>query len=395
MIKVDDKSNCCGCGSCAKNCPVGAIKIMPDKAGFLYPELNQELCVECGLCEKLCPVLNHENEENCEHNVYIAFAKKRDDRLNGSSGGMFGVIAKNEIEKGATVYAAAFDENLKLCTTSAKTDAELVSLYKSKYLQNDLKDSFEKIKEKLIGGEKVMFVSTPCQVYALKLFLNRDYENLLTVDFVCHGVPSQDFFDKCKDYTEKKEKIKIKEFMFRAKKKNGSTPHYFKIKYEKNNKEYEKTALYLEDYFYTGFQKYITLRDSCYDCKFSYSNRVSDITLGDFHEVDKYIKGINRFDGVSCLVTNTEKGKQVWSEIKEKTEFYELDFKLLLENGELMCGGTKKPHRREEFIYDLENSEFENVVYKHLNGKGQVAKRVYYNMPKFLRKIMKKVWIRE
>ncbi len=395
MIKIDDKARCCGCGSCARNCPKDAIKIREDKAGFLYPNFDADLCVECGLCEELCPVLNHKNEENTEHNVYIAFAKDRNDRLSGSSGGMFGTIAKNEMRKGAVVYAAAFDEKLKLRTASAKTEGELLPFYKSKYLQNDLADSFSKIKEQLLNGERVMFVSTPCQVWALKLFLRKDYDNLLTVDFVCHGVPSQKLFDRCKELTESEQGINIKDFVFRAKKKNGATPHYFKMKYIKGGVEHERTALYLEDYFYTGFQKYITLRDSCYDCQFSYSNRVSDITLGDFHEVDKYIKGINRFDGISTLVTNTMKGERVWEEIKDNTVFHQLDFKLLLENGELMCGGTQKPKGRDEFIYNLETCDFKDIVSKYLNGKRQIAKRVYYNMPNMVRKIMKKVWIRE
>ena len=393
MINIVDKSRCCGCGSCSKICPQGAITISPDKAGFLYPVTDGDLCIECGLCEKICPVINHKNEENLEHKVYIAYAKNKEERFNGSSGGMFGLIAKNAIKTGATVYAAAFDENLKLRTTTAKSEEELVPLYKSKYLQNDLGNSFEEIKKKLSNGERVMFVSTPCQVYALKLFLKKEYDNLLTVDFVCHGVPSQDFFDRCKEFTEKEKNIKITDFVFRTKKTNGSTPHYFKMGYLKNGNKYEKTQLYLKDYFYTGFQKYITLRDSCYDCQFSYSNRVSDITLGDFHEVDKYIDGINRFDGISNLVTNSSKGEKVWEEIKENTVFHSLDFNLLIDNKELMCGGTVKPLLRDSFVRDLENCEFEKVVDKYLNGKKQFLKIIYYSLPNFLRKIMKRVWI--
>lgn len=394
MISVADRKMCCGCGACKTVCHKNAIDMVTDKVGFIFPQIDVNLCIDCGLCEKNCPVLNHKNEEDFNHDVFIAFAKDKQVRRNGSSGGMFGLIAQHIIGDGGIVYGAAFDNKLKLKCTCATEKAELYPLYKSKYLQSDLGDSFIKIKEQLDNDKQVLFVATPCQVFALKLFLNKEYDNLLTVDFVCHGVPSQWLFDKCKDYVEKNKKIKIIEYGFRAKKKNGSTPHYYTIKYEKHGSTKQKTALYIDSPFYYGFQRYITLRDSCYNCQFSFSNRVSDITIGDFHEVDRYIDGINRFDGVSSFVVNTKKGQEVWSGIKDKTVFYELDFTKLLENGEMMCGGTQKPKSRDEFINDIENETFETVVKKHLNGRKQWTKRIYYALPKCMRKIMKRVMIR-
>lgn len=394
MISVKDKSLCCGCSSCALSCPTNAIEMVEDEAGFVFPSVNQALCINCSLCEKRCPVLNHENAEDKNHSVFIAYAKDQDVRFNGSSGGMFGLIAKNVILNGGVVFGAAFDEQFKLKCTPAQNEQQLYPLYKSKYLQSDIGDSFEKIKLLLDEGKQVLFVSTPCQVYALKLWLSKDYQNLITVDFVCHGVPSQSLFDKCRDFVEKRDSVKLLSYSFRAKKKNGATPHYYKYVVSKNGKAKEKLALYTDSPFYYGFQKYITLRDSCYDCHFSYSNRVSDITIGDFHEVDKYISGINRFDGVSNLVVNTPKGESVWESIKNDTIFYELDFPLLLQNGELMCGGTKKPKQRDEFVNALASQPFEKVVEKYLDGRRQYTKKVYYALPKFLRKIMKKVLIK-
>lgn len=394
MISISNKAMCCGCASCKVVCPTNAINMVTDEIGFVFPKVNNDICINCGLCEKNCPVLNHKNEKDLNHNMFIAFAKDTETRFNGSSGGMFGLIAKHIIEVGGVVYGAAFDDNLKLKCTEASKFEELKPLYKSKYLQSNIGENFIKIKNQLDNGIKVLFVATPCQVYALKLFLNKEYQNLLTVDFVCHGVPSQWLFDKCKDYVEKKKNIRILDYSFRSKKKNGTTPHYYTVKYEKQGKIREKTALYIDSPFYYGFQKYITLRESCYDCHFSYSNRVSDITIGDFHEVDKYINGINRFDGVSCFVVNTQKGQEIWSLIKNKTVCYELDFKTLVENGELMCGGTQKPKSCDEFVKALKTENFETVVGKYLNGKKQWTKKIYYSLPRTVRKIMKKVMIR-
>lgn len=394
MISPNDKSLCCGCGSCSLTCHTKAIKMVEDEVGFVFPRVDKNLCNNCGLCEKKCPVLNHENEIDVNHEVYIAHAKDNEIRFMGSSGGMFGLIARNILEQDGVVFGAAFDDNLQLKCTSATTVDELFSLYKSKYLQSDLGDSFLKIRELLNSDRKVLFVSTPCQVYALKLFLDKDYCNLTTVDFVCHGVPSQHLFDKCRSYVERKENISLVNYTFRVKKKNGATPHYYRKEYTKFGKAYSKVLLYTDSPFYYGFQKYITLRDSCYGCRFAFSNRVSDLTIGDFHEVDKYINGINRFDGISHVVINTENGKKLWEKIRNKTVSYELDFNELIDNKELMCGNTVRPANRDQFITDLKNKTFDDVVAIHLDGKKQYVKKLYYSMPKFFRKILKKVMIR-
>ena len=394
MISNLEKNACCGCGNCASVCPSKAIKMDTDEVGFVFPYINTDLCSECGLCLKKCPVMNHNNEKDLNHKFYVAYAKDEAVRFNGSSGGMFGLIAKKLIDNSGVVYGAAFDKELKLKCTRATTEKELLPLYKSKYIQSNLGESFLEIKNELEKGKQVLFTSTPCQVYALKLYLNKEYNNLFTVDFVCHGVPSQELFDKCRNYVEEKEKIELIEYGFRAKKKNGATPHYYKIKYKKNGKIRTKISLYINSPFYYGFQKYITLRDSCYDCRFAYSNRVSDITIGDFHEVDKYISGINRFDGVSGIVINTEKGNTLWNEIKNDTVYYPLDFAMILDNKELMCGGTKKPAEREEFVNDLKVETFDKVVEKYLNGKRLYTKKLYYALPSVIRKFMKKVLIK-
>ena len=391
MINIKNKSECCGCGCCEAICVSQAIHMEKDQNGFLYPVVKKEKCINCGLCDNHCPVLNHKNEEELNHKAFAAYAKNAQTRFNGSSGGMFGLLAEYVLSKSGVVYGAGFDQELKLKCMPAKTVDELIPLYKSKYLQSDLNKVFPKIQEHLENGKTVLFVSTPCQVFALKLFLKKEYSNLILVDFVCHGVPSQDFFDRCKLFVENKDNIKILDYQFRSKIKNGATPHYYKIKYVKNNKIKEKTSLYLNSPFYYGFQKYITLRDSCYDCRFATTNRVSDITISDFHNIDKYISKINRFDGVSTVVTNTKKGLEIWHKISENCDAYEMDFKELYHNKEMMCGSTKKPPSRDDFIKDLETMPFDYVVKKHLNGKKEIFKKVYYSLPSFVRKRFKRL----
>ena len=392
MLKgFTDPALCCGCGTCVHSCPVGCISMEEDAIGFLFPKVDESKCIDCGKCMKVCPVLNHENEENLDHESHAAHAKEAKTRWEGSSGGMFGVLAADVLQKGGAVYGAAFDENLKLKCMRAETPEELLPLCKSKYLQCDVGDAFSRIQADLEAGRQVLYVSTPCCVFALQRFLKKEYDNLLTVDFICHGVPSQKLFDQCKNYEEQQKGIKITGFRFRAKKPNGATPHYFEMAYRKNGKSKVTTRLYTKTPFYLGFQKYITLRESCYHCRFSGSNRCSDLTIGDFHDVDKYLQGINRFDGISLVSVNTEKGKSAWNKAADCLHVWPVDFQQLHKDGMLMCGGTQKPPRTEEFRADLESKPFEMVAKKWLNGKKEWKKDIYYAMPKPVRAAMRKI----
>ena len=382
---------CCGCGNCSLVCPKECISLKENDKGFLIPFVNNEICIDCGKCKKVCPVIEYPPQECLNHTAFAAYAKTSIDRFNGSSGGFFGVAAKYILQQKGIVYGAAFDDNLQLKTKKAEEEKDLIPLFKSKYLQCNTNTSFRDMQALLEIGKHVLYTATPCQIGALKKYLGRDYDNLLTIDFLCHGVPSQSFFDLCIDYVENKRNIKIFNYQFRAKKRNGATPHYYKIKYRKKDKDREKCFLYLHSPFYYGFQKYISLRESCYQCPFSKSNRPSDITIGDFHAIDKYVKGINRFDGVSTVIINTAKGKKFWGEIEDNFVKHSIDFPELIKNKELMCGPTQKPKEYEEFWQDFKVLPFEKFVSKHLNGNREWKKRVYYRLPKCARRLLKKL----
>ncbi len=391
MIRTEQKALCCGCGSCVRVCPKGCISMTEDAAGFRYARVDMQQCVGCNACEQVCPMLNFELGESPSDPAYAAYAKDGKIRFQGSSGGMFGVMARATLKENGMVYGAAFDKGLKLRCTAASTEKELEALYKSKYLQCDLGESFFEIEALLKKGRKVLFVATPCQVYALQCYLKREYDELTTVDFLCHGVPSQSFFDRCREYVERKNGIVISEYQFRAKKKNGATPHYYRMTYEKNGRKKSKLRLYTKSPFYLAFQKYISLRESCYHCPFSHSKRCSDITIGDFHEIDKYIEGINRFDGVSTVVIHTQKGSKLWGSLSQEVISHPVELPLLLSRGELMCGATPKPPRREEFLQDLSELSTEEIVSKYLNSTREMPKNLYYILPKWIRNAIKKV----
>lgn len=390
MIEIKDEKLCCGCAACAAVCPKKCIKMTEGTLGAVFPEVNKDLCVSCGLCESVCPMLGTLKNENEKTEVFAAYAKDGETRFKGSSGGMFGTFANELLPQGFMVYGAAFDEDLKLKCRSASSKEELQPLFKSKYLQSDLSGKYAEIEQNLKNGKKILFVSTPCQVAALRLFLKKDYENLITVDFLCHGVPSQQFFDRCREYEENKKGIKFEAFEFRSKKKNGSTPHYYTLSYNKNGKAKKETGYYFDSPFYAAFQRYINLRESCYDCRFAGAKRNSDITISDFHEIERYIKGINRFDGVSTVFVHTKKGKWLWENCKDKTVNFSLELGRLIGDGVCFQGGTNRPAERDEFAKMYEE-DFKKLADKFLNPKLYKKQRFYYSLPLAARKILKKL----
>lgn len=394
MIKIDNKDKCCGCKTCEIVCPRSCISFDKDSVGALYPKIDKANCIKCGKCESVCPML-----QNFDYFIgieaYAAFSNDKEVRFRGSSGGVFETIATWIIEEGGSVFASRFDNNLKLKGFEAKTKTEVQNLTKSKYLQSDVSYLFPIIKKRIVEEIPCLCCFTPCQIEALKKYLGNLClkDNLILLDFFCHGVPSQDLFDRCIKYTENKLKIHILTYEFRTKKKYGTTPHYFTITYEKKGIKKKATRLYLKDPFYLGFQKYITMRESCYHCPFGKGSHSADITIGDFHEINRYVNGINRFEGVSTVIINTDKGSQVWKHFVDKFVLYEMDVIKLQKDNCIYTGGTQEPKKRRIFLEDLENLNFEEVVEKWFNSKNEIIKEVYYHLPSFIRKIARRIFI--
>ena len=386
MIHYINEEECCGCGACSVVCPKNCITLEEGSLGHLFARVNQTSCVECGLCEKVCPILakRHVSSE-IEQSAFAAYAKEDSLRFCGSSGGLFGVFARYLMEQGYVVYGAAFDSQMKLVCTSAETLEDLKPMYKSKYLQSDLRQQYKVIQEHLNNGDSVFFISTPCQVAALKCFLSKDYANLFTVDFFCHGVPSQKFFDQCMQLEERKSGGKVTWYEFRTKKKRGATPHYFTEEIQCASGKKLITGLYFQSAFYAIFQKYINLRESCYHCRFADRHRMSDITIGDFHDIDKYMNGINRFDGVSTVIVNTPKGLELWKKCQEMVNAFPMSLERLIADGACFGTGTERPVCRNQFIKDYESMDMEELVRKWANPKAYWKQAVYYKMPDFIR----------
>ncbi len=381
-------NKCCGCRACLQKCKFGAISFVTDEYGFEYPKIDTSLCVNCGLCENVCPISKNTNREQTDF-CGMAYAIDTQTKFNGSSGGLFGVFAQEIIKNNGVVFGAAFDENLKLKTTKAQTQEELLPLYKSKYLLCDTDYQFSEIESELKKGRKVLYCSSPCQISAIKLYLKEEYDNLLTIDFVCHGVGSQTLFDKSIKYTESKENINIKAVMLRYKKADA-TSHYYRYEYLKAGKLHDKSDLYFSFPYYNAYCKQLVCRDSCYDCKFAVKERVGDITIGDFHTIEKYFPKVDRFAGVSMFLVNTEKGKKWFEIIKEKIYWQEMDKETVYKNNRF-SDEVIIPSAQPAFRTSISNEPFEKTVKRFLRPSRDWKKLMYYKSPKFLRKLIMKL----
>lgn len=312
MVDICEKSLCTGCHSCVNACGKKAISMQPDSFGFLYPHIDTMLCVDCGLCTKVCPV-NHPPKAVYPATAYAVQSKDRADLMSSTSGGAASVFSQYVISQGGVVYGCSGLDITHICHTRIDAILDLNQLKGSKYVQSEISFVFQQVKEDLKAGKKVLFIGTPCQVAGLKNFLHVDYEILITVDLVCHGVPSQQLLlNNVEDGSYLQQKCRV---FFRKKGKKETDLKYGVYVKGADSLIYSKN--YPKDKYIMGFMQGLFHRNSCYSCHWADSNRCSDITVGDFWGLGK-VKNIkiDKGLGVSEVLLNTKKGISFFEECK-------------------------------------------------------------------------------
>lgn len=317
MIKISDKSECCGCSACASVCAHNAITMKPDAMGFLYPEVDVSKCIECGLCEKVC-AFNDDYDKSLNLSVPEAYGARHKDMSEvetSRSGAAFIAISDWILEQGGIVYGAGYADHFRVVHKRAVTKEERDEFKGSKYVQSDMGTIFRQVKQELRDGKIVLFSGTPCQTAGLNSYIGKKYsDNLYLVDIVCHGVPSPYIWRDYLSYIEKKYKKKVSVVNFRDKGEYGWAAHKETFIFEDGEKITPEQSPYT-DLFY----KHIMLRQSCGSCHYCITVRPSDITIADFWGVEKTNTEINKDNkGVSLLLVNTDKGRRVLEEIKNK-----------------------------------------------------------------------------
>lgn len=385
MIEIKDKKKCCGCGACFNICPKNAIKMISDKEGFLYPKVDTEKCIKCGLCKKVCPILN-DNRNNNFYNPkqYAAWSNDDKNRLSSSSGGLFYELANFILTNNGVVFGAGFDNELNVIHKVANNVEDLFELKCSKYVQSNLNDCYLNVKEMLSSEYKVLFVGTPCQVAGLYSFLrNKEYKNLYTIDFVCHGVPSPKVYRKHLSELESKFNCKAQHVYFRDKS-NGWKKFNFKVEFE-NNKIYKKNLC--EDLFIRGFLKNMYLRPSCHECKFSKIPRVSDITLGDFWGINSISNKLDDDKGTSQVLINSDKGKYLFDSVFSNIFISEVDLEFGKKVNPCLISSVNPDKNRDKFFKDLDKNDMKTLEKKYF-PKPNFIKKSLIKFKSFIRIII-------
>lgn len=328
MINIRHSKDCCGCSACIDICPHYCISQVVDKDGYVKPAVDKSQCVDCRLCEKVCPELNTVHLPFDKRQLYSAYHKDDNTRSHGSSGSVFAALAQYVFSKGGIVFGAAFDEYLQLKHQKAESMQELRPLMRSKYLQSNTKGIFLEIKKELQNDRLVLFVGTPCQTNAIYNYISpTQKKNLILVDFICHGVPSQSFFNKSIRYYEEQNKVKISDISFHTKL-NGLY-HSFEIHYtDIEGNVGIKRGPYQEFPFYLAFKKYITFRDSCYHCRHTGVERASDMTIGDFWGICSLSSEVSKEEfakGFSEIVVNTPNGGEILEKLHDSLVLKQFD----------------------------------------------------------------------
>lgn len=363
MIEYTNK--CTGCTACKSICKFNAIKMEDDKNGFKYPIVNKDLCVNCGECERICP-LNNKSTKRTTPKAFACYNKDKNIRLQSSSGGIFSIIATKILASDGVVYGAAFDEKYNVKHIEIEKIEEIEKLRGSKYVQSNLGETFKKIKTNLDEGKKVLFTGTPCQVAGLLNFLKREYSNLYTLDFICHGTPSPKVWKKYLEFRKKEDnKKEISGINFREKSELGWEKYAMNIKYTKG----EYTKIHSEDLYMKAFLGDVSLRESCYNCSFKGEERAADITLADFWGVKKVMPSMYGKEGTSILMINSEKGQELFKAIEDNLEYKEVDINEVKKYNPSMINSVKRPKSRDEFFDNIATEDFDKLVAKNVKEK--------------------------
>lgn len=375
MINITEKHNCCGCTACVQRCPKQCISMIEDEEGFLYPHINKDICIDCGICERVCPIINQKKEK---HPIKVFACKNKDEkvRMNSSSGGLFTAIAEEIIKKGGVVFGAKFDSKWNIRIAYTETLDGLKEFQGSKYTQAFVDNSYKDAETFLKKGRLVLFSGTSCQIAGLHNYLHCNYDNLLTIDFICHGVPSQKLFriflneelsklnssriannkkisfPKGSNYEGIIKEIKFREKSLGWKKFSFSlmlTPTCENQKINSFSSRFSQTSygsLFLHD---------LILRPSCYKCPSKSGKSNSNITVADFWGVNKFYPDFDDDKGITLTIINNEKGIDLIP--FENIEYIEPTFDQAFANNIGYFKSTSLTNRRIEF-WDLFNKGY-------------------------------------
>lgn len=387
-IEILEKNECCGCSSCVQKCPKNAISMIENEEGFLYPVIDKEKCIDCGLCSKVCPQLKEiKKADESYPKTYAMYNKNDEELLKSSSGGIFSVIANYVFENDGVVFGAAYDDNLNVNHIKVENKEDLEKLRSSKYVQSNIQSTYKEAEQNLKEEKIVLFTGTPCQIQGLNSYLMKSYENLITCDLVCHGVPSQKLFKVYLKYLSNKFKSPVKIYNFRSKNKYG-WGLFTEVVTEDNKKHYIKSDM---DPYYSNFLECNTYRESCYKCHYTNYNRISDLTLADYWGVSSIHPKFYSEKGISLILVNNKKGEHILNKVLPNIEKIDTDLKYAASKNKNLIRPSHRPEVRNTIYNEIYSKENKKFIRENLKVKVNFKKIVKLLVPVKLQNYLKKV----
>lgn len=385
MIKINKKEDCCGCSACAQRCPKQCITMQADGEGFLYPIVDIGNCIDCGLCEKVCPVIN-QSEPNKPLKVYAAMNKDEEVRLASSSGGIFTLLAEATILKGGVVFGVRFNEQWMPVFDYTETIEGIAPFRGSKYVQATVGNAYKQAEGFLKAGREVLFSGTPCQVAGLKKFLRKEYDNLFTVDIICHGVPSPKVWSKYLDETcskllmhspDGKNSVRsakggdvrtcIETVSFRSKS-SGWKKFSFLLKLNFSTCDEKNTVVFSEELgkndYMRAFLSDTILRPSCYSCPAKEGKSHSDVTIADFWGINNINPEFDDDKGCGAVLINTTKGEELYKRTYKDILQINSSFSNIVKYNKAYSCSSKRPIKRDVFFRVYTNKGIHYAVKK-------------------------------
>lgn len=371
QLSICSRGNCLGCGICMTKCQHNAITMEEDDNGFVIPKINLEKCIHCDICRKGCPVNQKEKLNSFNPKCYAAINLNKEEQEKSTSGGIFSLLAHEVLDKKGIVYGS-YMKDFKARHIRVTKEQDLDKIRGSKYIQSEISNIFKKLKEDVLSKKQVLFCGTPCQVGAIKTFLHKEYDNLILVSVVCHGIINENIFHKYLKELEKEYSAPVTDFKFRTK---DNIWTQSSIKYTIDNNSIVKA--FIDDPFMVLYLKNYTLRESCYNCKYKGKNNVADIILGDFWGIEVTNPDMLDQKGVSALIINSKKGEEYIKQKKilQKTKSKEVDIENLIKYNPALVESVEMPLDRQKVLNDLKCNSIK-LVSKYYCNQHELEKKV-------------------
>lgn len=380
MIEIKDKKDCCGCWACKTVCPVQCITLPEDEEGFRYPKVDEDKCINCHLCEKVCPIIHAETDKpNDKQRAFLL--QHRDKRVlqESASGGAFTAIASYVIKKGGVVFGAAYTDKFVVAHQFVDRIEDLWKFRNSKYVQSEMRDAYAECKDFLKQGRMVCFSGVPCQLEGLLRYLRKPYDNLITVDVLCHSITSPKIFRMYVADKERKFGSDINNIMFRDK-----TPYgykYSQMSVYKNGKQVYREGVDTDVYLRSFFSD-VNVRPSCYDCKFKKQHHLTDFSIWDCFDVYKFSKAFDNDKGVTRLLVNTDKALSIMDEMKTDAAIMEIPVDAAVDGVKEMFHSVNMSPRRQSFFNVIAtNGGVVLYVHSSLQRIGQLRRNISASSP--------------